>query len=65
MPQIGDLVKLNTIDDSIMFGRLGIVVELHNRLGVVVGTTAVVQWIGIEGAIGFRVKALEVVSENR
>ena len=39
MPQIGDLVKLNTIDDSIMFGRLGIVVELHNR----VGPTAVVQ----------------------
>ena len=61
MPQIGDLVKLNTIDDSVMFGRLGIVVELHNR----VGPTAVVQWIGIEGAIGFRVKALEVVSENR
>lgn len=61
MPQIGDLVKLNTIDDSIMFGRLGIVVELHNR----VGPTAVVQWIGIEGAIGFRAKALEVVSANR
>ena len=59
--QVGDLVKLNTIDDSVMFGRLGIVVELHNR----VGPTAVVQWIGIEGAIGFRVKALEVVSENR
>ena len=65
MPQIGDLVKLNTIDDSIMFGRLGIVVELHNRLGVVVGTTAVVQWIGIEGAIGFRAESLEVVSEGR
>ena len=59
--KIGDLVKLNTIDDSVMFGRLGIVVELHNR----VGPTAVVQWIGIEGAIGFRVKSLEVVSANR
>ena len=59
--KVGDLVKLNTIDDSVMFGRLGIVVELHNR----VGPTAVVQWIGIEGAIGFRVKALEVVSESR
>ena len=61
MPRIGDLVKLNTIDDSIMFGRLGIVVELHNR----VGPAAVVQWIGIEGAIGFLAKSLEVVSENR
>ena len=59
--KVGDLVKLNTIDDSVMFGRLGIVVELHNR----VGPTAVVQWIGIEGAIGFRVKALEVVNESR
>ena len=59
--KVGDLVKLNTIDDSVMFGRLGIVVELHNR----VGPTAVVQWIGIEGAIGFRVKALEVVNASR
>lgn len=56
--QVGDLVKLNTIDDSIMWGRLGIVVELR-------GPTAVVQWVGIEGAIGFRAESLEVVSEGR
>ncbi len=59
--KVGDLVKLNTIDDSVMFGRLGIVVELHNR----VGPTAVVQWVGIEGAIGFRAESLEVVNASR
>ena len=55
----GDLVKLKTGDDSTMWwGRLGIVVELR-------GPTAVVQWIGIEGTMVFRVKSLEVVSESR
>lgn len=56
--KVGDLVKLNTVDDSIMWGRLGIVVELH-------GQTATVQWIGIEGTIGFRADSLEVINESR
>lgn len=59
MSNPGDLVKLKTGDDSTMWwGRLGIVVELR-------GPTAVVQWIGIEGTMVFRVKSLEVVSESR
>ena len=57
--KVGDLVKLNTVDDSIMFGRLGIVVDIHAP------TAVFVQWIGIEGTIGFRADSLEVVSEGR
>ena len=59
--KVGDLVKLNTIDDSVMFGRLGIVVELHNR----VVPTVVVQWNGLKDTMGHRIDMLEVVNASR
>ena len=57
--QVGDLVRYN--DKMIDRDRVGIVVEIHYR----VVPTAVVQWNGIESAMGHRIALLEVISENR
>ena len=57
--KVGDLVRYN--DKMIDRERVGIVVEIHYR----VVPTAVVQWNGIEGAMGHRIDLLEVISENR
>ena len=57
--KVGDLVKYN--DKMIDRDRVGIVVEIHYR----VVPTAVVQWNGIESALGHRIDLLEVISENR
>ena len=57
--KVGDLVRYN--DKMIDRERVGIVVEIHYR----VVPTAVVQWNGIESALGHRIDLLEVISENR
>ena len=57
--KVGDLVRYN--DKMIDRDRVGIVVEIHYR----VVPTAVVQWNGIESALGHRIDLLEVLSENR
>ena len=57
--QVGDLVRYN--DKMTDRERMGIVVEIHYR----VVPTAVVQWNGIETAMGHRIDLLEVISENR
>ena len=59
--KVGDLVELNRVPVSIAWGRLGIVVELHNR----VVPTAVVQWHGVKGTMGHRIKMLKVINANR
>ena len=59
--QVGDLVKYNERMTQHAAARLGIVVEIHYR----VVPTAVVQWNGIETAMGHRIDLLEVISENR
>ena len=56
----GDLVKLTTIVASVKWGRLGIVVKLHNRAV----PTAVVQWNGVEGTMGHRIEMLEVINAS-
>ena len=57
--QVGDLVRYN--DKMIDRDRVGIVVEIHYR----VVPTAVVQWNGIETAMGHRIDLLEVLNESR
>ena len=58
--KVGDLVRYGPKMSSAS-GRVGIVVEIHHR----VVPTAVVQWNGIETAMGHRIDLLEVISENR
>ena len=57
---VGDLVRYGP-KMAAASGRVGIVVEIHHR----VVPTAVVQWNGIETAMGHRIDLLEVISENR
>ena len=59
--KVGDLVEINRVPESIAWGRLGIVVELHNR----VVPTAVVQWHGVGGTMAHRIKMLKVINESR
>ena len=58
--KVGDLVKYGAKMASAS-GRVGIVVEIHYR----VVPTAVVQWNGIESAMGHRIDLLEVISAGR
>jgi hypothetical protein len=59
--QVGDLVEITRVPESILWGRLGIVVELHNR----VVPTAVVRWHGVEGTMAHRIKMLKVINASR
>ena len=58
--KVGDLVRYGP-KMAAASGRMGIVVEIHYR----VVPTAVVQWNGIETAMGHRIDLLELISENR
>jgi hypothetical protein len=58
--KVGDLVRYGR-EMAAASGRVGIVVEIHNR----VVPTAVVQWNGLTSTMGHRIDMLEVVSEGR
>jgi len=60
--KVGDLVEITRVPESIAWGRLGIVVELHTRGWL---PTAVVQWHGVEGTMAHRIKMLKVINESR
>ena len=59
--KVGDLVKYGPSMAAAASGRVGIVVEVHNR----VVPTAIVRWNGRYSTMAHRQDLLEVVSEAR